>query len=167
MPFSLAILSYSGYLTILSHHRSGLSSLPLVLYLAFLHSPVGSRILHQGPSSFAFGPANQRTGCKYRISTSSVCQLEEAPSSTSSRDWIETFCCAGRFLSFRWTGQYFGRFAAQVIPGKRTCGTGQSPFSRLFNSPTFAPGLGRRSTLLSINSPSGRPWSLLLTMSLV
>jgi hypothetical protein len=47
--------------------------LPLVRYFAFLHSPsVIPNASSGAPSSFAFGPANQRTACKYRISTSSA-----------------------------------------------------------------------------------------------
>jgi hypothetical protein len=61
---------------------------------------VGPEYSIRAPLPSPWPPANQHTACKYRISTSSVRQLKEAPSSTSSRDWIETFCCAGRFLSF-------------------------------------------------------------------
>jgi hypothetical protein len=34
---------------------------------------------HPGPSSFGFGPANQRTACKYRISQVQSVSFEEAP----------------------------------------------------------------------------------------
>ena len=94
-PFRTRALDYSVA------PPSGLFS--LARYLAFLRFP------SCGPERFIRGPLFLRLWpCESTCPRANTVFLqgqsvsfEEAPSSTSSRDWIETFCCAGHILSFR------------------------------------------------------------------
>ena len=106
-----------------------------------------------GPSSFGFVPCESTYRVQipyfYKVRLSALRRLRHrhhpAIGSKPSAA-LDTFKLPGRLANTS-TG-----FAAQVIPGKRTCEIGQSSFSSTLYSPTFALDLGRRSTSLLINS---------------